>query len=281
MASELRILLTGLTFPEGPRWRDGRLWFSDFYSHRVIALASDGSTEEIAEVPAQPSGLGWLPDGRLLVVSMRDRKLMRLDPSGLVEAADLSGIATGPCNDMTVDGDGRAYIGNFGFERHAGEEFKSAKLARVDPDGSIHTVAEDLHFPNGMVITADGASLIVAETSGQRLTMWDRQDDGALANRRLFADLEPNVPDGICLDAAGAIWVADPRNNEVIRVVEGGEVVERISTGDHGAYACMLGGPERRTLYICTNRASGPAAAEAIDGRIEATEVTVPGAGWP
>ncbi|MDP6707357.1 MAG: SMP-30/gluconolactonase/LRE family protein [Alphaproteobacteria bacterium] len=281
MANERRVLLDGLTFPEGPRWHEGRLWFSDFYSHRVIVLASDGAAETIVEVPRQPSGLGWLPDGRLLVVSMLDRKLLRLDPGGLAEAADISTIATGPCNDMVVDGEGRAYVGNFGYDRHAGEAERPAKLARADADGTVAVVAEDLGFPNGMVITPDGETLIAAETTNHRLTAWRRDADGGLAGQRLFADLGENVPDGICLDAEGGVWVADPRNNEVIRVRDGGAVTARISTGDLGAYACMLGDDDRQTLYICTNTTSGPGAAEAKGGRIEAVRVEVPGVGWP
>ena len=281
MPEERNVLLEGLTFPEGPRWHEGRLWFSDFYSHRVIALSTDGAAETIARVPERPSGLGWLPDGRLLVVSMLDRKLLRLDPGGLVEAADLSGIAGGPCNDMVVDGEGRAYIGNFGFDRHAGDEERTATLARADPDGAVTVVADELAFPNGMVITPDGGTLIAAESNARRLTAWRRSADGGLGEQRLFADLDPNLPDGICLDAEGAIWVADPRNNEVIRVLDGGEVVARISTGERGAYACMLGDADRRTLYICTNSTSGADAAEAKGGRIETVRVAVPGVGWP
>lgn len=278
---ERTVLLDDLTFPEGPRWHEGRLWFSDFYTHRVIALGLDGKAETIVAVPQQPSGLGWLPDGRLLVVSMLDQKLMRLDTGGLVEAADLSSVATSLCNDMVVDGEGRAYVGNFGFNRHAGEAFRTATLARVDPDGTVSVAADELRFPNGAVITPDGKTLIVAETQGNRLTAWDHNADGSLANQRLFADLGENYPDGICLDAEGAIWVADPRNNETFRVAEGGAVLERISTGDHGSYACMLGGADRRTLFICTNSMSGPEAAEKRDGRIEICQVDVPGAGWP
>ena len=278
---QLQVLLEGLHFPEGPRWHEGRLWFSDFYAHEVVAVDLEGKRETIVRVPEQPSGLGWLPDGRLLVVSMLDRKLMRLDPGGLVEAADLSELATGPCNDMVVDAEGRAYVGNFGFDRHAGESPVGAVLARVDPDGRVSVAARDLQFPNGTVITPDGATLIVGESGGRRLTAFDRAADGALSNRRVFADLAPNVPDGICLDAEGAIWSADPRNREVIRVVEGGEVRDRLPTGERGAYACMLGGPERRTLFVCTCRTSGPDAAAEREGRIEITRVDVPGAGLP
>ena len=277
----LSVLLDGLYFPEGPRWRDGRLWFSDFYAHEVVAVDPAGRRETIVAVPNRPSGLGWLPDGRLLVVSMTDRKLMRLDGEGLHEAADLSGAATWHCNDMVVDAEGRAYVGNFGFDHHAGAPEQLANLVRVDPDGAVSVAARELRFPNGTVITPDDRTLIVAETRGNRLTAFDKRPDGSLANRRVFAELDGGYPDGICLDAEGAVWVADPRRREVIRVREGGEVVQRISTGELGAFACMLGGEDRRTLYVCTARASGPKAAETRAGRIEYARVEVPGAGLP
>ncbi len=278
---EPRVVIDGLTFPEAPRWREGRLWFSDFYSHRVIAMTPDGRTETIVEVPDQPSGLGWLPDGDLLIVAMLDRRVLRLGRGGLATHGDLSGLAGGPCNDMVVARGGRAYVGNFGYDRHGGEAERPADLARVDPDGAIGIAAEGLAFPNGSVITPDGATLVVAETFGRCLTAWDIGAEGGLSNQRLWADLGDNHPDGICLDADGAIWVADPRGNETFRVRQGGEVTHRIDTGERGSYACMLGGEARRTLYICTNRASGPAAAEARQGRIEAVEVDVAGAGLP
>ncbi len=278
---ERSVVLDGLTFPEGPRWHEGRLWFSDFYSHRVLAMAEDGTTETIAEVPAQPSGLGWLPGGELLIVSMLDRRLLRLGAGGLETHGDLSGIAGGPCNDMVVSADGHAYVGNFGYDLHNGEEERPADLARVDPDGGVSVAARGLGFPNGSVITGDGRTLVVGETMGRRLTAWDIGAGGGLSNQRLWADLGRNHPDGICLDAEGAIWVADPRGKETIRVREGGEVTHRIDTGDHGSYACMLGGADRRTLYILTNLGGGPAAAEAKAGRIEAARVDVPGSGLP
>ena len=281
MGDRPTVLLEGLTFPEGPRWRDGRLWFSDFYAHEVVAVDLAGRRETIVEVPGQPSGLGWTPDGRLLVVSMTDRRLLRLDPDGLVEGADLSELAAWHCNDMVVDGEGRAYIGNFGFNSHAGEEFRPADLIRVDPDGGAAIAATGLAFPNGTVITPDGGTLIVGETRGNCLTAWDRAPDGSLHDRRVWADLGGNFPDGICLDAEGAVWVADPRNRETIRVREGGEVLARISTGEMGSYACMLGGEHRRTLFICTCQQSGPGTAELRSGRIEFVEVEAPGAGWP
>lgn len=278
---ELQVLLEGLTFPEGPRWHADRLVFSDFYSHEVLAVDLEGRAETVCTVPGQPSGLGWLPDGRLLVVSMLDRRLLRRDPEGLMEHADLSELAPSHCNDMVVDGEGRAWVGNFGFDRHAGEEPRTTCLVRVGPHGEAQIVAQDVFFPNGSVITPDGKTLIVAESWGRRLTAWDIEDSGGLADRRVWADLGESVPDGICLDAEGAVWSADPRNNEVVRVREGGELLDRISTGERGAYACMLGGEDRRTLFVCTNTTSGPEAAEARQGRIEHVRVEVAGAGWP
>lgn len=281
MPKQTTALLEGLTFPEGPRWHDGRLWFSDFYAHEVVAVDLDGRRETMAEVPGQPSGLGWTPDGRLLVVSMTDRRLLRQDPGGLVEVADLSGLAGYHCNDMVVDGDGGAYVGNFGYNSHDGDDFKLADLIRVEPDGTASVAAAGLAFPNGSVITPDGGTLIVGETRGHILSAWDRAADGGLSNRRVWADLDGGFPDGICLDAEGAVWVSDPRNKETIRVLEGGEVTERISTGDYGSFACMLGGGDQRTLFICTCLQSGPGTAELRSGRIETVQVEVPGAGWP
>jgi sugar lactone lactonase YvrE len=281
-AAAPQILLDGLTFPEGPRWRDGRLWFSDFYSHRVMTLEPSGRATTVAEVPQQPSGLGWTPDGRLLVVSMRDKRLLRLEEGRLVEAADLSALAGGPCNDMVVDARGRAYVGNFGSDRHHGEPLRSTCLIRVDPDGTATRAADELWFPNGTVITPDGRTLVVAETYGHRLTAFDVAADGSLGNRRIHAALEEDCfPDGMCLDAEGAIWVADARGHRLLRVFEGGRIERTVSTGEQGAFACMLGGEDRRSLYICTCVASGPAVAEKRAGRIEMIRVDVPGAGWP
>jgi sugar lactone lactonase YvrE len=274
-------LLDGLTFPEGPRWHDGRLWFSDFYNYRVLALGLDGKAEVMATVPACPSGLGWLPDGTLLVVSMNDKRVLRMRNGALVTHADLSAIAGGPCNDMVVDAAGRAYVGNFGYERFQGEEAAPAKLARVDPDGSVTVVAEDMLFPNGAVITPDGRRLIIGETMGNRLTAFDIAADGGLSNRRVFAADPTLFPDGICLDEEGAIWVADPRTNRCVRVKEDVGIVETIALPGRNAYACMLGGEDRRTLFICTAPGSGPTRAGTTDGKIEITRVTVPGAGLP
>jgi len=279
--TELTVLLDGLYFGEGPRWRGGHLYLSDFYAHEVLKVDLKGNRERVALVPNQPSGLGWLPDGTMLIVSMKDRKLLRLADGNLSDYADLSSVAGYHCNDMVVSAEGRAYVGNFGYNHYEEPEEKTANLARVDPDGSVHCAATGLRFPNGSVITPDGKTLIVGETRGGKLTAWDIGPGGALSNRRIWADLGEGFPDGICLDAEGAIWVADPRNKETIRVREGGAVTHRISTGGLGSFACMLGGDDRKTLFICTAAGSGPGAAEARKGRIEYCRVEIPGAGLP
>jgi sugar lactone lactonase YvrE len=277
----LKVLVDGLAFPEGPRWHDGKFYFSDMHAHQVRAVDMSGKSEVICEVPTRPSGLGWLPDGRMLVVSMRDRKLLRLDRDGLKVAGDMSKLAPFDCNDMVVDKEGRAYVGNFGFDLHANEKPRGTTLVMVAPDGSARIVAEELMFPNGAVITPDGKTLIVGESFGQRLTAFDMVADGALKNRRVWAELGKSVPDGICLDAENAIWVACPTASEVIRVKQGGEVTERIKV-ETDAFACMLGGPDGRTLFVATAANSDPEKCRADrTGRIEMTQVEVPRAGLP
>ena len=277
----LKVLTGGLAFPEGPRWRDGKLFFSDMHAHQVLAVDMAGKREVICEVPARPSGLGWSPEGRMLVVSMTDRKLMRLDPDGLKTVADLSKLAPFDCNDMVVDARGRAYVGNFGFDLHGNAQPRSTTLVMVAPDGIARIVAEELMFPNGMVITPDGKTLIVGETFGRRLTAFDIGADGSLTNRRVWAELGNSPPDGICLDAENAIWVACPTMSEVIRVKQGGEVAERIKV-ETDAFACMLGGADGRTLFVATAPNSDPDKCRASrNGRIEITQVEVPRAGLP
>jgi sugar lactone lactonase YvrE len=292
--AEARVLAEGLYFGEGPRWRDGWLYFSDFYDHAVKRVDLEGRVEVVVEVPNQPSGLGWLPDGRMLVVSMRDRKLLRQEPDGkLVEHADLSGIATFHCNDMVVDRHGRAYVGNFGFDlftflhEHGVEEALAepgppkAKLARVDPDGTVSVAAEDLKFPNGTVITPDGHTMIIAETLGVRLTAFDIDSDGTLHNRRVWADLGAHAPDGICLDVDGNVWVANPLEPVCFLVAEGGGIVDEIET-DQPCFACMLGGPHRRDLFMMTAQTSDEAVASTNrTGHVLVATVQAPGAGWP
>jgi sugar lactone lactonase YvrE len=242
-------------------------------------------------VTEQPSGLGWLPDGRLLVVSMRDRRVLRLEDDELVEHADLSEIAEFYCNDMVVDAVGRAYVGNFGFDLHAASKsddfigalkaYQGATLARVDPDGSTHIAATGLRFPNGTVITPDGSTLIIAETLGSQLSAFDVNSDGSLHNQRVWAPLPGVSPDGICLDAEGAVWVADARAPHCIRVGEGGAILTEVGT-DQNVYACMLGGDDGKTLFMLTADDSQPDVASARrTGRILTTRVSVGHAGLP
>ena len=276
------VVIDGLAFPEGPRWRDGQLFFSDQHDRRVVRMDASGATETVAEVPEQPSGLGWLPDGRMLIVSMRDRRVLRLENGELVVHADISQLATGECNDMVVDAHGRAYVGNFGFDMYGGEEARETCMIRVDPDGTASVAADALAFPNGTVITADGGTLIVGESYGGRLTAFTIGADGALGERRLFAQLQGAVPDGICLDEQGAVWVACPLTGRVLRVREGGDVLDEIKVTNDFAFACMLGGEDRRTLYMCTAASSDPKETPGLrSGRIEAIQVDVPGAGLP
>jgi sugar lactone lactonase YvrE len=285
------VLAAGLHFGEGPRWHDDRLWFSDFYDHAVKAVDLDGRIETRLVLDGQPSGLGWLPDGRLLVVSMLDRRVLRLEADALVVHADLDGVATFHCNDMVVDGLGRAYVGNFGFDldgetesrgfRAVLEEHTTADVALVQPDGHVQVAATGLEFPNGSVVTPDGRTLIVAETLGRRLTAFAIGVDGTLAARRTWADLGRCLPDGICLDETGAVWVADASSPRCLRVAEGGEVLDEVGTGQP-CYACALGGPDGRTLFMLTAESSAPhrAAAERT-GRVMITEAAAPRAGWP
>lgn len=277
-----RVILGDLRFSEGPRWHDGKLWFSDMWGYHVMTVDPDGNAEVIVEVPNRPSGLGWRPDGTLLIVSMVDRKLMRhVPPGGLEEVADLSSVATWHCNDMVVDARGRAYVGNFGSDILADGGVSDAAIALVTEDGEVRMAADGLAFPNGTVITPDGRTLIVAESRGRRLTAFDVGDDGGLSGRRVFADLGAVVPDGICLDAEGGVWVSNPTAPECVRVLDGGEVTDRVAT-EHNTYACMLGGEDGTTLYICSadgteeDRVAGRSSAF-----IEVAEVAVPHAGLP
>ena len=279
--SQTKVLLDGLTFGEGPRWHGGKLWFSDFYSHRVMTVDLDGKSETILEVPQRPSGLGWTTNGDLLVVSMLDKRVLRFDGKTAHPYADLSALAGGPCNDMVVDAQGRAYVGNFGYDRHNGAPARTTCIALAGADGSVKSAAEGLTFPNGMVITPDGKTLIVGETFANRLSAFDIRDDGMLVNHRVFAETSGCFPDGICLDAEGAVWVTNPQGDSVLRVFEGGRVAQKIHTGGRFSYACMLGGADQRTLFIVTNTGSGPAIAGKKSGRIEIVQVDVPGAGLP
>ena len=290
MERKLETLMKGLTFGEGPRWHENKFYFSDFYSHKVYSLDLSGKHEVIVEIPNQPSGLGWTPDGTMLIVSMKDRKLMSFKDGLLTERADLTELSGFHCNDMVVDIDGNAFIGNFGFNTYDGEEIKPTNLILVRPGEEPVLAADNLFFPNGTVITPDNKTLIVGETYAARLTAFDKSEDGSLSNRRIWADLKANagegtvpLPDGMCIDEEGAIWVASPSTAEVIRVHEGGMISERIPVQTN-AFACMLGGEDRRTLFICTSNGSGvdpEAALREKSGKIEITQVDVPGCGKP
>ena len=268
--------INGLGFPEDPRWHDGKLWFSDFGQRIVRRADANGTLTEIVQVDARPSGLGWLPDGSLLVVSMDDRQLLRLVNGALVTHADLTAYADQPCNDMVVSRAGNAYVGHMGFDLFARpRKILPADLILVRPDGSTAIAAADLLFPNGVVITPDGRTLIVAETFGQRLTAFDVQADGTLTNRRVFAPLPGRSPDGICLDREGAVWVADAAGNACVRVREGGEVTDVIAT-TRGCFAGALGGADGRTLFLCTAEGFGKDHAARRTGAIETVQVVVP-----
>jgi sugar lactone lactonase YvrE len=290
MEYRTEVLVDGLAFPEGPRWHEGRLWFSDMNARKVHAVSEDGALETICTVPARPSGLGWWPEdgaadaGRLLVVSMDDRRLLRLDPEGLVEVADLSPVASCHCNDMVVSSEGRAYVGNFGFDIHSGEgdvEPQPATLALVERDGRVRPAAENLMFPNGCVITPDGSTLIVCETFSSCLTAFTIQPDGSLDQRRTWAEVPGIFPDGCCLDADGGIWVATVTGHQVLRLIEGGEVTDRVVL-ETESFACMLGGEDGRSLFVCTASTSHPEESlAAMGGRIEVARVASPRAGRP
>ena len=282
------VIHEGLAFGEGPRWRDGKLWYSDFYRHAVYTLDNDGSETKVVDVPGQPSGLGWLPDGRLLVSSMTDRKVMRLEPDGsLVEHADLSEVAGFHVNDLLTDSEGRAYVGNFGYDLHADmgrreipailadETAGATSLALVHPDGRVEVAAEGVRFPNGMALIDGGRTLVLAETLRMQLTAFDVAADGTLSNRRVYASTAEQMaaPDGICADPEGGVWVATALSPNVIRFAEGGEVTGTVETSQI-VYACALGGEDGRTLYAMTAPSSDPSVVDGQRlGRIEAATV--------
>jgi sugar lactone lactonase YvrE len=280
--SELQTLMTGIAFGESPRWHDDRLWFSDWGAQEIIAVDLEGESEVIVRVPSFPFCIDFLPDGRLLIVSASDRLLLRREPDGpLVTHADLSTLSEHPWNDIVVDGRGNAYIGNIGFD-FPEAEFAPGTLALVTPDGSARQVADGVAFPNGIVVTPDNSTLIVAESYANRLTAFDITADGSLSNRRMWAELGGGVPDGICLDAEDAVWYGDVPNKRCVRVREGGEVVQAIDL-DRGCFACALGGEDRRTLFMMATEWSGPENmfAEPRTGQVLTAPAPAPGAGWP
>ncbi|HEY1840130.1 MAG TPA: SMP-30/gluconolactonase/LRE family protein [Mycobacterium sp.] len=275
----MTVLMEGISFGESPRWHRGRLWFSDWGAHQVIALDPEGGHEVVVSVPSFPMCIDFLPDGRLLVVDSAQRRLLRREPDGsIVTHADLAPISQKPWNDIVVDARGNAYINNIGFDFPGGEPAPGS-VVLVTPAGAVRRVAGDLAFPNGMAITADGSTLIVAESHGNRLTAYDIGPDGDLANRRTWADAEGDHPDGICVDAEGAVWYADVANRHCVRVREGGEVLATVEL-DQGAFACTLSRGDRPQLYVVTQQWGGPQTTEPT-GQIVVFPAPAPGAGKP
>lgn len=293
MAREVQIIGQGFSLLEAPRWRDGHLYVSDFYNKRVLSFAPDGTCRTVAEVEGMPSGLGWDPQGRLLVVSMMEQKLLRLADGALEVVADLAASCDSWTNDMVVDDQGRAYIGNFGIDAEIGR----TSLVRVDPDGSITKTGGDVFFPNGSCITPDGRTLLLAETFLGRISEFDIEADGSLSNRRVWAAFGdpgdatstadaakklPILPDGMCLDAEGCLWVACPQSHSVYRVRKGGEILEQIDVGPQSVYAAMLGGEDGRTLYLCCAAPVFSADHSTIhEATLRSCRVDVPGVGRP
>ncbi|MFA1551330.1 SMP-30/gluconolactonase/LRE family protein [Actinomadura chokoriensis] len=280
--TEVRTLLEGRGLVESPRWHGDRLYFSDWSAGEVVAVDATGSTEVVARVKSLPLCTAWLPDGRLVVVSSADGLLLRREPGGaLVTHADLGRAAW---NDVVADGRGNIYVNEVGFDPISGEASKPGSVSLVAADGSPRRVADGIAFPNGMAVTPDNATLIVADSYGHALVALDIGADGALSNRRQWADLgEAAAPDGICVDAEHAVWYADVPNERCVRVAEGGEVLQTVHL-DRGGFACALGGPACRTLFIAAAEWRGMTEPEMVtpgSGRILATEVDVPGAGWP
>lgn len=278
----MNILVTGLQLGESPRWHEDRLWFSDWAAGEVIAVDLAGAREVIARMPSFPFSLDWLPDGRLLVVSGREGLLLCRESDGsLVTHSDLRGLSCHPWNEIVVDGRGNAYLDNTGFE-FPGGEFAPGTIALVTPDGAARQVADGVAFPNGMAVTPDNGTLILAESYGNRLTAFEIASDGSLSNRRVWAELEGGFPDGICLDAEGAVWYADVPNKRCVRVREGGEVLQTVSV-DRGCFACMLGGVDQTTLFVMANDWRGPEKMSdgARTGQVLAVAAPARRAGWP
>ena len=281
---EARVLLSGIAFGEQPRWHDGRLWFSDWGAGEVIAADLEGNTEVMVRPPSWPCCVDWLPDGQLLVVSGGEGLLLyQATDASLAEYADLNTASTPPAgNELVVDGRGNAYINGGGFNLMAGDPFKPGVITLVTADRERRMVADDLAFPNGMLITPDNKTLIVAESYAKRLTALDIATDGSLVNRRVWAELGDGVPDGICLDADGAVWYSDVPNKRCVRVREGGDVLQTIDL-DRGCFACALGGPDGTILFLVATEWTGTQGmfAEPRTGQLLIAQAPAPAAGWP
>jgi sugar lactone lactonase YvrE len=290
------VLAEGFSFLESPRWHDGRLYASDFLTNRVLAFDDQFTDSVVCEVPGQPSGTGWLPDGSLLISSMLDRRVLRFADGNFTEHANLSDLAEWHCNDMTVDEAGRAYIGNFGWDDTTSDRIRSSDIHSVEPDGRVSVAATDLVFPNGMAISPDGATFFVAETFAARISAFDRASDGSLSNRRTWASFTSSqptslaaicasgvpLPDGIALDAEGALWIGDAGGRGALRVAEGGEILDAVSSDDQASYAVALGGSDRQTLFMCAAVPYGVGdPSERFESRLLSAPVDVPGVGLP
>jgi sugar lactone lactonase YvrE len=277
---ELHTLLSDLALGESPRWHAGRLWLCDWVAHEVLAVDLAGRREIIASIPSLPFCIDFLPDGRLLIIGGQQVVRREVDGS-LVPYADLTGLSPHPWNEIVVDGRGNAYINNIGFD-FPGGAFAPGIVALVTPDGAVRQVADGVAFPNGMAVTPDNRTLIVAESYGNRLSAFDIAPDGSLSNRRVWADLNGGYPDGICLDAEGAVWYADVPNKRCVRVREGGEMLQTVEV-DRGCFACMLGGEAEWTLFMVCAAWGGAEGMEQGQrtGQVLSVEVAVPGAGWP
>lgn len=295
---DIKVVANGFTYLEGPRWHEGALWFVDFYTHGVYRVSSSGSVDKIAHVEQQPSGLGWLSDGRMLVVSMKDRKVLRQEKDGeLVVHANIWDKCGGHANDMVVSPSGNAYVGNFGYDLMAGAPHKNTTLVLVRPDGSSQVVADGLAFPNGTVITPDGKKLIVNELFGNKISQFDIKADGTLGPRRDFANFgdlgdEGDVgkrierakilPDGLALDAEGAVWFADTINKRAVRIAEGGKILDEVNTAPEGIFAVALGGEDGKSLFLCAAPDWDEGARKAArEARMLSTRVDVAHAGTP
>jgi sugar lactone lactonase YvrE len=278
-----QLLMSGIAFGESPRWHKGRLWFADWSAEELIAVDLSGRSEVIARVQSFPFCIDRLPSGELVVVSAARRKLLKLEPDGSFSTyADLKPIADKPWNEIVIDGRANAYVNGGGFDFQAGEPFAPGVIALVTPDGVARQVADGIAFPNGIAVSPDNSTLIVAESYAARLTAFEIAADGSLTDRRVWAELGEAAPDGICIDASGAVWYADVPNKCCVRVREGGQVLDRIEL-DRGCFSCALGGPDRRTLFMVTREWRGldDVGAEQRTGQIVTVNAPEPGAGWP
>ncbi|MCA0026255.1 MULTISPECIES: SMP-30/gluconolactonase/LRE family protein [unclassified Mesorhizobium] len=283
VAENAKIIAKGLAFGESPRWHEGRLWLCNWGTGEIVAVSDEGKSRVMLTVPAVlPYSIDWLPDGRLLVISGREGLLLRQEVDGrLVTHADLRDLSKSPWNEIVVDGRGNIYVNGGGPAPAPGQHFGPGTIVLITPDGTARQVAGNIAFANGMAVTPDNRTLIIAESHSNRLTAFDIAADGTLANRRVWADVD-GYPDGICLDAEGTVWYADVPNKRCAQVREGGEVMQTV-TADRGCFACMLGGVDGRTLFITAAEWRGfdHMSSDARTGQVLGVAVSSPGAGWP